>query len=109
MKKNKLLKYLTTVPVTIYALLLIVAPLIYVFIISFFESDNYGGMNIVFTLKNYITLFDIVYLKVLLKSFLIGGITTLICLLIAYPFCLCLRKQSDKIQNTNIGITSPIL
>ena len=102
MKKNKLLKYLTTVPVTIYALLLIVAPLIYIFIISFFESDNYGGMNIVFTLKNYITLFDVVYLKVFLKSFLIGGITTLICLLIAYPFSLCLRKQSTKIQKISI-------
>ena len=102
MKKSKFLKYLTTIPVTIYALLLIVVPLLYIFIISFFESDNYGGMNIIFTLKNYITLFDVVYLKVFFKSFLIGGITTLICLLIAYPFCLCLRKQNDRIQKISI-------
>ena len=44
----------------------------------------------------------IVYLKVFFKSFLIGAVTTLICLLIAYPFSLCLRKQSDKIQKIAI-------
>jgi len=102
MKNNKLLKWLTTAPVIIYSILLIVAPLIYILIISFFESDNYGGMNITLTLKNYITLFDVVYLKVFLKSFLIGGITTLICILIAYPFSLCLRKQSSKTQKISI-------
>lgn len=99
MKNNKLLKYVTTIPVIIYVLLLIVLPLLYIFIISFFESDSYGGMNITLTLKNYLMLFDMVYVKVFLKSCLIGIITTLICILIAYPFSLCLRKQSDKVQS----------
>lgn len=99
MKNNKLLKYVTTIPVIIYVLLLIVLPLLYIFIISFFESDSYGGMNITLTLKNYLMLFDLVYVKVFLKSCLIGIITTLICILIAYPFSLCLRKQSDKVQS----------
>lgn len=102
MKNNKLLKWITTTPVIIYSILLIILPLIYIFIISFFESDNYGGMNITFTLKNYMMLFDFVYLKVFLKSFLIGGITTFICILISYPFSLCLRKQSSKIQKISI-------
>lgn len=99
MKNNKIMKLITTWPVVIYSFLLIVLPFLYIFIISFFKSDSYGGMNITFTLKNYLMLFDIVYIKVFLKSFLIGIITTLICILIAYPFSLCLRKQSDKIQS----------
>ena len=102
MKNSKLLKLITTTPVIIYSILLIVVPLIYILIISFFESDNYGGMNITFTLKNYMMLFDIVYLKVFFKSFLMGGITTLLCILISYPFSLCLRKQSSKIQKISI-------
>ena len=102
MKNNKFLKWVTTTPIIIYSILLIVLPLIYILIISFFESDNYGGMNITFTLKNYIMLFDFVYLKVFLKSFLVGGITTLLCILIAYPFSICLRKQSSKVQKISI-------
>ena len=55
-------------------------------------------MNVTFTLRNYLMLFDIVYLKVFLKSFLIGGITTFICILIAYPFCLFISKKKPHIQ-----------
>ena len=92
------MKKFTTWPIIIYSFLLIILPLVYIFIISFFESDSYGGMNITFTLKNYFMLFDIVYLKVFIKSFLVGIITTFICILIAYPFALCLRNQSDRVQ-----------
>lgn len=98
MKKQKWMEKIMTWPVILYSLLLIVLPLIYIFIISFFESDSYGGMNVTFTLKNYLMLFDVVYLRVFLKSFLIGGITTFICILIAYPFSLCLKKQSERVQ-----------
>lgn len=99
MKNSKIMKIITTWPIIIYTVLLIVLPLLYVFIISFFESDSYGGMNITLTLKNYLMLFDIVYLKVFFKSFIIGSITTLICLLISYPFSLALKYQSEKVQS----------
>ena len=99
MKNNNFMKKITTWPIIIYTILLIVLPLVYVLIISFFESDGYGGMNITLTMKNYLMLFDIVYLKVFLKSFIIGGITTLICLLISYPFALALRHQNERIQS----------
>ena len=42
--KDKLHKWLFTLPVTIYSILLILLPLVYIFIISFFKSDSYGGM-----------------------------------------------------------------
>lgn len=99
MKNNKIMKIITTWPIVIYSFLLIILPLLYVFIISFFESDSYGGMNVTITLSNYLMLFDKVYLKVFFKSFIIGGITTLICLLISYPFALCLRLQSKRVQS----------
>lgn len=99
MNNNKVMKLITTWPVIIYTALLIVLPLVYVFIISFFKSDSYGGMNIAFTLRNYLMLFDIVYLKVFFRSFIIGGLTTLICLLISYPFSLALKYQSEKVQS----------
>ena len=99
MKNNKIMRLVTIWPIVIYTFLLIILPLVYVFVISFFESDSYGGMNITLTIKNYLMLFDMVYMKVFFKSFVIGGITTLICLLISYPFALCLRYQSKKVQS----------
>ena len=39
------------------------------------------------------------YMKILLKSSLIALATTIICILIAYPFALFLREKSDKVKN----------
>lgn len=98
MKKSRVLKWGGILPVILYSFLLILLPLIYIFIISFFKSDNYGGMIFEFTLNNYFMLFDVVYIKVFLKSFLIALIVTFICILVAYPFSLSLKNKSDWIQ-----------
>ena len=61
-KSSKLIRWIFTIPVTIYSIFLIALPLIYIFIISFFKSDSYGGMIKIFTLQNYIQLFDGIYI-----------------------------------------------
>lgn len=96
--KNKLFKFLFTVPVVIYSLLLIFLPLVYIFVISFFKSDGYGGMIEVFTLQNYIQLFDMVYVKIFTQSIIIALVVTFICILIAYPFALAISHKSKIIQ-----------
>ena len=69
MKNNKLFKYLSLVPVSIYVILLIALPLIYISILSFLTNDYYGGIKIFPTLMNYINIFDMVYLKSFLSLF----------------------------------------
>ena len=96
--KNKLFKFLFTIPVVIYSLLLIFLPLVYIFVISFFKSDGYGGMIEVFTLQNYIQLFDMVYVKIFTQSIIIALVVTFICILIAYPFALAISHKSKIIQ-----------
>ena len=96
--KNNLFKFLFTVPVVIYSLLLIFLPLVYIFVISFFKSDGYGGMIEVFTLQNYIQLFDMVYVKIFTQSIIIALVVTFICILIAYPFALAISHKSKIIQ-----------
>lgn len=98
-ESNKLFKFLFTVPIVIYTILLIFLPLIYVFFLSFCKSDPYGGIIYDFTLSNYLTIFDITYINILLKSFLIGIIATILCICISYPFTLILRTKSDKVKN----------
>ena len=92
--KNRLFKFLFTAPVILYSILLIFLPLVYIFVISFFKSDGYGGMINVFTLQNYIQLFDMVYIKIFVKSITIALVVTFICILITYPFALAVSHKS---------------
>jgi len=98
-RKNNLFKSLFTLPVVFYAFLLILLPLIYIFFLSFCKSDSYGGILYQFTLSNYLNIFDLTYMKILLKSSLIALLTTIICILIAYPFALILREKSERTKN----------
>ncbi len=100
MKNNKLFKYLSLVPVSIYVILLIALPLIYIFILSFLTNDYYGGIKIFPTLMNYINIFDMVYLKVFFKSFLIALVSTFICICIAYPFVIFISKKEARVKST---------
>ena len=72
--KNKLFKYSLLFPVIFYSIFLIALPLLYIFVISFFESDSYGGMNITFTLNNYLELLNSSYVKIFIRSIIISFI-----------------------------------
>ena len=96
--KNKTLRFIFLTPVIIYTFCLIVLPLLYILTISFFKSDFYGGMIYDFTLENYKELFNFVYLRIFINSILIALVTTLICILISYPFVLAISHKSKKIQ-----------
>ena len=66
---SKLFKRVSSLPVTLYAFILILLPIVYILFLSFLKSDSYGGYEFTFTLQNYIKLFDSVYVKVFLQSF----------------------------------------
>ena len=98
-KGDKLFRDIMLFPVVIYALLLILLPLIYILFLSFCQNDSYGGIIYSFTLSNYASIFDITYISIFLKSGLIGLIATFLCICISYPFALVLRERSKKLQN----------
>ena len=95
---NKTLKFIFLAPVIIYALVLILFPILYILVLSFQTSDNYGGIIYAFTVYNYIRIFDPVYLKVFFSSAIIGLIVTFACLLIAYPFSIFISEKKPHIQ-----------
>lgn len=103
-KDNKIIKWLSTVPVIIYAITLILIPLLYILFLSFLKSDSYGGVIYTPTINNYLMIFDITYIRILAQSSLIALITTIICIAIAYPFALFLNEKSIKAQNIMIKL-----
>ncbi len=104
MKKKNFFKFICLTPVIIYALLLILLPLVYILFLSFCKNDFYGGIIYNFTLDNYFTIFDITYLKIFLKSSFIALTATFLCILISYPFSIFLRDKSEKMRNLMIKL-----
>lgn len=98
MKKNKIFQYILLFPVLFYSIFLIALPLVYIFVISFFEADSYGGMNGTFTLHNYFELLDSSYVKIFFRSIGISFITTILCIILAYPFVLAISHKTKKTQ-----------
>lgn len=97
--KDKVFKNIFLLPVIIYSTVLILLPILYILFLSFCQNDSYGGIIYNFTVSNYLEIFDITYIKILLKSFGIGLITTFLCICISYPFAIILRGKSEKLQN----------
>ncbi|EMQ2877642.1 spermidine/putrescine ABC transporter permease PotB [Vibrio navarrensis] len=63
---------------------------------SFLTRDEANLIEMTFTLDNYTRLLDPLYAKVLLHSFYMAIVATLICLVIGYPFAYIVAKMPAK-------------
>ncbi|BGI50944.1 MAG: spermidine/putrescine ABC transporter permease PotB [Arsenophonus endosymbiont of Ceratovacuna japonica] len=73
-------------------------PNLIIIIISFLTKNDTNLVDIIFTLDNYIKLFNKLYIKVMYNSLNISIIATLCCLIIGYPLAFCLTRLSVKLQ-----------
>ena len=82
-------------PMLLWALAFVGATLGYVFVISFLTRDSEGyGVVAQFTLDNYRRLLNPNYLQVFWQSVKLAFHTTVICLLIGYPFGYLMARAS---------------
>ena len=83
-------------PVSLWMILFVTLPMLYVIYISFMTRGTFGGVEHDLTLTSYQTLLDITYFKVIEKSFRAALVTTVLCLLLGYPFAYYIaRKPAD--------------
>ena len=86
---------LTTVgPVSAWMIVFVLVPFMYVFAMSFMNKGAYGGVVIGFTLNNFKQVFDPLYLKVFGESLLISALTTILCIIISYPFTYFIAQKT---------------
>lgn len=95
-RANILPSILTVGPVTLVMVLLIAVPLIYIAVMSFCSIDEYYNVTFDFTLDNYNRLFNADYLKIYVQSIVIALVTTLLCILIGYPFSYVIARTKSK-------------
>jgi len=76
--------------------LFVLAPNLLIIGTSFLTRDESNLIEMTLTLDNYTRLLDPLYVKVLLHSFYMASIATVICLLVGYPFAYAITKIPEK-------------
>ncbi|UCH24029.1 MAG: ABC transporter permease [Deltaproteobacteria bacterium] len=66
---------------------------------SFLERGLYGGVNWLFTWENYTRFVDPLYLKILLRTFRISFLTTVILLIVGYPMAYRIARADKRWRN----------
>lgn len=83
-------------PMACIAVLLVALPLIYVLGTSLVQSGQSFSLGAAFTLDNYRSLLRADYLKVFLNSLQLALLTTVISLLVGYPFGYCMARAGRR-------------
>ncbi len=96
LKSNTIPALITVGPVAVLLLLLVVAPLIFVAVMSFCKTDEFYNVTYRFTIANYGKLLSPEYLKIYGQSLLIALITTVLCVLIGYPFAYVIARTVSR-------------
>ncbi|PMM41227.1 spermidine/putrescine ABC transporter permease PotB [Vibrio splendidus] len=82
--------------ITGWLVLFVMIPNIMIIGTSFLTRDEANLIEMTFTLDNYLRLADPLYFKVLMHSFYMAIVATLICLIIGYPFAYIVAKMPVK-------------
>lgn len=85
-----------------WGLVFIVLPLF--LILAHSLSANTDLSDFVFTLDNFSRFFEPLYLKILLMSLLLAGLSTIFCLIIGYPVAYIISRMKEKLRNNMILI-----
>lgn len=95
-KKRSILQWAAAYPHVVWAVLFIVAPLLFVFYYAFTTEDAAGNFS--FSFDNIAALGSENYLPVFLRSICFAAVATVICLLLAYPLAYILSKKKPSSQ-----------
>jgi spermidine/putrescine transport system permease protein len=92
--------FFIALPAFIYLVLLFVLPLLLVFVYSFATRDS-TGLTVLedWNLDSYKRLFSADVLQIFVRSFVLASVTTVLCLLLSYPFAYYIATRSGAVRN----------
>jgi len=107
---SRALKHYTKLirPYLIWSVLIIAVPFLLIILYAFTQGGNVL-VNIRFTLRNFKQIGEPIYLAVLKKSFVLGFISVLICLVLGYILAYVITRFKDSMQDLLIlAVTIPM-
>jgi spermidine/putrescine transport system permease protein len=98
----RLTRWLVTAPPTLFLLAFFLAPALIVVLASLRQPGEFGGLAPLAGVADLgaeayrFLLDDIVYAEIFARSFLVAGLTTLICIVLAYPLAWLIARSPQK-------------
>jgi len=89
-------------PVSIWLGLFFLIPLLLILTYSFGTSGIYGGITLGFNPGNYLKVFDPLYLEIIVRTFVIAAITTVLCFALGYPLAYFIVFKGRRWRNVLI-------
>ncbi len=96
--KNKKTAVKLLSPVLIWMTCFFVVPVFLMMLVSFCTRGEYGEVIYKFNTNNYIRFLDPLYINIFIRSIVIALITTIICLILGYPFAYFVGRAPKKIR-----------
>ena len=98
---ERLTRWLVTLPPALFLVVFFLLPALIMAAASFREPGQFGGLAPLATHGLSLDAYrfvgeDVIYAGILAKSFLIAGLTTLLCLLLAYPLALLIARSPKR-------------
>src|ERR1700693_2524944 len=90
------LRTLFLTPAAVLSVVTMIVPLAIVCVYSLLSRGAYGGVEAPWTLENYTRLWDSLYGAILLRSFLIAGVATVLCLALGFPLALFIARSGPR-------------
>ena len=84
--------------ITVWLALFVFMPNVLVLITSFLTRDTVDTVALPLNVENYARTLDILYLQVLLDSLGMSLLAMVVCLLIGYPFAMCIAQLPKRWQ-----------
>lgn len=91
--------FILGIPITVWLILIVLTPVFLMFVMSFKQKSGYEILN-VFTFSNYLEFFkNETYWKLLLKSFRMAFIVSLVAIITGYPLAYFISRRLAKFRN----------
>lgn len=95
-KRRTPLAWLTALPLYIFSMVFVAGPIVYMIALSFMRQSASFGVEMGFTLENYREILEPVYLGTFVESLKLAFISTVLVILIGYPFGYFMAKLTAK-------------
>lgn len=103
-RKNLMPKLAMAGPVSLWMILFVTLPLLYIIFISFMSRGVFGDVIYKPSAESYQTILDPTYFQVILKSLKAAGLTTILCLLVGYPLAYIIARKPKDVASKMITL-----
>lgn len=91
-------------PVSIWMIIFVTIPMLFIIFISFMTRGTFGGVEYTPSLESYQTMMEVTYFHVIVKSLGVAAETTIACLIVGYPFAYFIARKPPDVASRLITL-----